>query len=203
MCLKPQQPPMTIKQQLQNLISLGLTIEDENRASYFLNDVSYFRFVKAYSLGLKAKNGNYNPDVSFDQLTELYLFNSNFRQLLFTQIERIEVNLRCRLANYFSYKYGVLGYKTPTNFNDPTYHQNFLDEIEREILRNKKSPFIQNFQRNYISGDIPFYALIELFSFGILSKFYKNMKTKIKKIFRRLMVLGIHILRAGSKVLPL
>ena len=34
------------------------------------------------------------------------MFNANFRQAIFAQIEKVEVNLRCRIANYFSVKYG-------------------------------------------------------------------------------------------------
>lgn len=100
---------MTIEEQIRNLKDLNLTIADEALAASFLNDVSYFRFVKAYSLELKPKNGNYYDGTTFEQLMELYLFNCSFRQLLFPQIEKVEVNLRCRLANYFSSQYGVLG----------------------------------------------------------------------------------------------
>ncbi|MDR2558040.1 MAG: Abi family protein [Oscillospiraceae bacterium] len=38
-----------------------------------------------------------------------------------------------------------------------------------------------NFNENYVGGKIPLYALVELFSFGTLSKFYKNMKNEDKK----------------------
>lgn len=57
-----------------------------------------------------------------------------------------------------------------------------MTDIKNEINRNKRAPFIKNFQSNYENGDIPFYALIEIFSFGTLSKFYKNMKSADKKI---------------------
>jgi abortive infection bacteriophage resistance protein len=81
--LKAQQPAFTISEQIENLKALGLKISDEEFAASFLNDVSYFRFVKAYSLGLKPTNGCYRQGVSFEQLVELYRFNSNFRNLLF------------------------------------------------------------------------------------------------------------------------
>ena len=99
--LKEQQELLSVEDQIENLKSLGLIIEDEDLAASFLNDVSYFRFIKAYSLGLKRKNINYHSGVSFNQLMELYLFNSNLRQLMFAQIDHIEVNLRCRVANHF------------------------------------------------------------------------------------------------------
>ena len=114
-------------------------------------------------------------------LKELYLFNSNFRQLLFPLIERVEINLRCRLANYFCVKYGVLGYRDAANFADDGYHTDFLDDIAIEIERNAKAPFVKNFQQNYVDGSMPLYALVELFSFGTLSKFFKNMKNEDKK----------------------
>lgn len=179
--LKQQQIPLSVKQQIDNLKALNLTIQDEKLATNFLNDISYFRFIKAYSLGLKPRNGNYYPETTFEQLMELYLFNSNFRQLIFPLIEKVEINLRCRLSNYFSVTYGVLGYKDPNNFSVITYHNIFLQDIHAEIIRNKRAPFIKNFMNNYEAGDIPFYALVEILSFGTLSKFYKNMKNTDKK----------------------
>lgn len=172
---------MSIDEQLENLINLGLIIDDEEEAKNFLNDVSYFRLIKAYSIGLKKKNDKYNENITFDMIKELYLFNSNFRQALFAQIEKIEINLRCRVANYFSCKYGNFGYENPDNFENEDYHENFIAEINNEIDRNGKAAFVKNFRDNYETDKLPLYALIELFSFGTLSKFYKNMKTEDKK----------------------
>ena len=178
---KEHQIPLTVEEQIQNLCSLGLIIEDIEYAKIFLNDVSYFRLIKAYSLGLKPKNDCYYPGITFSQIIQLYKFNCNLRHLLFEMIERVEVNLRCRISNYFSHKYGVLGYENPDFFNNREYHASFLLEISNEINRNNKSPFVLNFRENYKDGMLPMYALIELFSFGMLSKFYKNMKSEDKK----------------------
>lgn len=178
---KMYQRPLNVDKQLENLKSLGLVIEDETSAKAFLNDVSYFRLIKAYGLGLKKKNRGFEENVSFDEIKELYLFNCKFRQKLFVQIEKVEINLRCRIANYFSCKYGNFGYENPENFKVAEHHAEFMKEIESEIRRNRKAPFVKNFQENYIGGKLPLYALIELFSFGTLSKFFKNMKNNDKK----------------------
>ena len=199
---KKHQEALTVKEQIENLKSLNLIIKDEYLATQFLNDVSYFRFIKAYSLSLKPKNGNYYDGVTFEQLVELYLFNANFRQLLFAQIEKVEINLRCRISNYFSSTYGVLGYKNVSNFANANYHTAFLIDIQSEINRNKRAPFIKNFQNNYENSDIPFYALVEIFSFGTLSKFFKNMKNADKKFIAGTTEPVIHILRAGLRALP-
>lgn len=172
---------MTVEEQIENLRDLELIIENESMAVSTLNDVSYFRLIKAFSLGLKPKNGNYFEGVTFEQIVDLYKFNCNFRQILFPVIERIEVNLRCRLSNYFSSRYGVLGYENSDNFANPSFHQTFLADIEEEIRLNSKSPFVKNFRANYKDGKISTYALVELFSFGNLSKFFKNMKNPDNK----------------------
>lgn len=178
--MKTHGSAMNVDEQINNLKEIGLIIDDVDAKS-FLNDVSYFRLIKAYSLGLKAKNFNNCKGTTFEEIVQLYLFNANFRQLLFAQIEKIEVNLRCRISNYFSIKYGVLGYKNADNFVNGIYYNDFLDDMNKEISRNSKTPFVKNFKTNYENGDIPFYALVELFSFGTLSKFYKNMKNEDKK----------------------
>lgn len=179
--MKEHQPPMTIDEQVENLKSIGLVVEDEEYAKRILNDISYFRLVKAYSLNLKPKNGNYNEQTTFKQIVDLYLFNANFRQIIFPEIEKVEINVRCRIANYFAQQYGVLGYLEADNFAEQKYHEEFLRDIEEEIGRNSKAPFVRNFRENYEGGNLPIYALVEVFSFGTLSKFYKNMKNPDKK----------------------
>ena len=179
--LKKQQSPMTIDEQVENLKSIGLIVDDEEYAKKILNDISYFRLVKAYSLNLKPKNGCYDKQTTFKEIVDLYLFNANFRQIIFPEIEKVEINVRCRVANFFAEQYGVLGYLQAENFANENYHAQFLKDINEEIGRNSKAPFVRNFRENYEGGNLPIYALVEVFSFGTLSKFYKNMLNKDKK----------------------
>lgn len=172
---------MTIDEQVENLKSIGLIVDDEEYAKKILNDISYFRLVKAYSLNLKPKNGCYDKQTTFKEIVVLYLFNANFRQIIFPEIEKVEINVRCRVANFFAEQYGVLGYLQAENFADENYHAQFLKDINEEIGRNSKAPFVRNFRENYEGGNLPIYALVEVFSFGTLSKFYKNMLNKDKK----------------------
>ena len=172
---------MTIDEQVENLKNIGLIVDDEEYAKKILNDISYFRLIKAYSLNLKSKNGCYNKQTAFKEIVDLYLFNSNFRQLIFPEIEKVEINVRCRLANFFAEQYGVLGYLQAENFSNENYHAQFLEDIKEEVRRNSKAPFVRNFKENYEGGNLPIYALVEVFSFGTLSKFYKNMLNKDKK----------------------
>lgn len=81
----------------------------------------------------------------------------------------------------------MLGYLEKEHFAKEKYHEIFLKDIEEEIRRNSKAPFVCNFRENYEGGKLPIYALVEVFSFGTLSKFYKNMmnpdKKEVAKIF--------------------
>lgn len=133
--LKKHQMPMSIDEQVQNLQDIGLIVSDEEYAKKILNDISYFRLIKAYSLNLKTQNGKYNKGTTFEEIVGLYLFNANFRQIIFPQIEKVEINVRCRVANYFSQQYGVLGYLQAQNFSNEKYHADFLKEIKEEIQK--------------------------------------------------------------------
>ena len=185
MSMKQLEPAMSLDDQIENLKELGLIIDDEEGAKDFLNDVSYFRLIKAYNLGIKERNSDYDGNTTFEEIKELYLFNSRFRQMIFTKIEMVEVNLRCRLATFFSLKYGVDGYLNADNFSDMEHYEDFRNDMTKEIERNKKSPFVKNFKKHYEGGVLPLYALVELFSFGTLSKFYKNMKNEDKRDFAK------------------
>lgn len=183
---KSHQAPIDVSKQIENLISLGLEIEDKDYAINVLNKVSYYRIIKAYSITLK-ENGKYIDGTTFENIVDLYLFDMELRHILFPIIEHIEVYLRAVITNYFSLKYGNFGYKDLDNYKKKNFQKSTLKELEREINRNEKSPFINNFKENYEGGEIPLYAAIEVASFGTLSKMYKNManedKREIAKVF--------------------
>ena len=105
------------------------------------------------------------------------------RNILFSLIEHIEVHLRAVITNYFSLKYGNFGYKELNNYNKKNFQKSAIKELEREIKRNKKSPFIHNFEKNYEGGEIPFYAAIEV---AILAHFLNCTRILRMKIRKRL-----------------
>lgn len=176
---------MTVAEQVENLKSLGLIISDEIYAGETLNRISYYRLIKAYALNLKATNGRFYGNVTFEQIVGLYQFNTELRHLLLPLIEQIEIALRCRLANYISLQYGVLGYLDEMIFADKECHARFLEDIREEIHKNQRAPFVRNFRENYEGGELPFYALVEIMSFGTLSRFYKNLNGADKKAISR------------------
>lgn len=179
--LKEHQPSITIEEQIVNLKNHGLIIEDEEYAKKVLSDITYFRLIKGFSVGLKIKNGNYYENVSFETLVELYKFNTEFRNLLFKKIELIEITFRSRVANYYCNHYGAFGYLDPNNYLDNLKFEEFKENVDKTVGKNDRTPFVINFKENYEGNKIPFYALVEISSFGMISKFYKNMPPNDKK----------------------
>lgn len=119
MCeLKEHQPSMTVEEQVENLKINGLIIKDEEYAKRILNNISYFRLIKGFSIGLKEKNSNYNDNITFETIVELYDFNTKFRELVFSKIGLIEIIFRSRIANYFSNTYNSSIY---VNFYQQTF----------------------------------------------------------------------------------
>lgn len=164
--------PMTIDEQIENLKRLHLIIDDEEDARAKLETISYYRLIKAYGSSYKnKKSGIYNRNVSFDNICKLYEFDNLLRYTLFPVFEKIEITLRCRISNYFGVKYGSLGYLDSSNFSG---NYNDLYEKMNSSIRNAQySPSISHFRNDY--NNVPLYAAIEVFSFGVLALFYKTM----------------------------
>lgn len=91
--------------------------------------MSYFRLIKAFGLGLKNEDSTFKSGVTFEQIKGLYIFNAKFRHLLFSQIEKVEVNLRCRIANYFSCKSVCWDIKMSEIFKTPNSMQSSCKKL--------------------------------------------------------------------------
>lgn len=89
--LKKHQPSMTIDEQISNLKEIGLIFEDEEYARKILNDISYFRLIKAFSLNLKPKNGNYNMRTSLRQLLDYICLMQILGNLFFLKLKKLRL----------------------------------------------------------------------------------------------------------------
>ena len=164
-------PFKTYQEQLQILISRGLIVSDQNQAAAILKQINYYRF-SAYSLTLR-KDNTFYEGVTFENVLELYNFDAALRRIVLAYCQIVETSFRSILAYYFSEKYGPLGYMDPVNFNNSNYHSSFISELEKEVDRSSDI-FIEHHKREKNSV-FPFWVVIEASSFGLLSKFVKNM----------------------------
>lgn len=175
--------PTTYDEQLEILISRQCIIDDEEFCLQKLKEVNYYR-ITAYFLPFKEKSGNYKQNTSFKNIIRIYDFDKSLRHILFTCIEEIEVFLKSNFAYYHVHKYGTLGYLKKDNFSEHHKHEKFTTLINKEIENNRKVLFVKHHIEHY-DGNFPLWVIMELFTFGMLSHFYADLKTSDKKHLSR------------------
>lgn len=174
----PLKNPLTLDEQIELLKSRGLIINHESSAKQILLNENYYRFINAYSLGLYASTSGteikYKNGVTFEQLHDLYQFDSRLRQIVSELLERFEIQFRSRMCYYLVNKYCATCYMRPELFDNQQYHEELLRSVEREKTQQSNSLIIQHHNESY-NGILPLWALIEVLSFGSISKFYCNL----------------------------
>lgn len=165
--------PATFEEQVQILKQRGLIVEDEDFAIRILRRINYYR-LSAYGLSLK-NDDQYHRDVTFSHVYNLYEFDHRFRYLIMGMIEQVEVAFRTHISYHIAHTYGSLGYLDPAHFENVDYHSSFVAELVKEAKRTQEI-FIKHHFEKY-NGHIPIWVVVEILSFGTLSKLFSNMKT--------------------------
>ena len=177
--MKYAKPPLTITRQIELLRRRGMSIADTSKAARYLTHINYYR-LSAYWLPFEATHGsdehNFNPGASFDSALSLYVFDRKFRLLVLEAIERVEVSFRTCVAYQLSLKYGSHAYLKPEIFYRPGLHERYLESLIGEIDRSHET-FIEHYREKYDEpSHPPIWAACEVMSFGLLSKWFKNLK---------------------------
>ncbi|UOO37406.1 Abi family protein [Oscillospiraceae bacterium CM] len=165
--------PTTYEQQIIKLRARGCQISDDGECQKILQNVNYYRLT-AYFLPFKKADDTYF-DVTIERIYNIYEFDRKLRRILLTAIEEIEIKLRTRLAYYHSHEYGALGYKDSNNFNQKHKHELFENKIKAEISNNRNVLYVKHHLENY-EGQFPIWVAVELFTFGMLSFFFADLK---------------------------
>lgn len=167
-------PPLKYEEQLEKLKKRGCIINDDKKCISILESVNYYR-LSAYFLPFKLDNGNYEEGLSFERVFSIYEFDRKLHGILFNALEETEIFLRSKIAYFHAHKYGALGYMDKANFSvKAELHENFIENFKREIDKNKNILFVKHHIYKY-GGEFPIWAASEMFTFGMLSKFFANM----------------------------
>lgn len=173
--------PKTFNEQLQLVKDKGFLVaqEDEAECIEFLKRANYYR-LSAYFLPFKRSDDTFIQGVPFLRIRRIYEFDSKIRAIVFEAIEDVEFYLRTQLAYYHAHCYGSLGYLDNNNFSQKHNEQKFTEKINECVMENIKTPVVKHHKEKYDSK-FPIWVIVEFFSIGMLSYFYKDMRTKDRK----------------------
>ena len=179
-----EKPPTTYKQQVDLLKERGMIIPDEAEASFYLEHLNYYR-IGAYWLPFELDHGShtFEPGTSFQDVLSLYRFDRELRLLMLDAIERVEVSVRAHWAYLLAHHYGSHAHLEQRFFNVHYYFKNRTD-LKKEVERSQRhEDFIKHLMTTYQEELPPIWAICEVMSLGLLSRWYSSLKKpKIKKL---------------------
>jgi len=200
----PTKPWKSFEEQLALLKSRRLHVEDEQTALHYLSSLGYYRLSgywyplrkidKAASVqqGKPVRLDEFVEGSRFEDVVRLYVFDKKLRLLALDALERIEMAVRVDVA-YTLGKRDPLAHEKPRclhgNFtkNKPnqngskTEHELWLEKYQTLLHRARREAFVAHHRQNY-DGQIPIWAAIELWDFGLLSKLFSGMKVADKDL---------------------
>jgi len=175
----------TFDEQLKILHARGLIVSNDKYAITKLQHINYYR-LSAYFLPLQHKKSSENknqflPNTTFEDIIKLYYFDTELRKIVFEAIEAIEIYFRTQIAYYHAQQYKPYGYLDQENFKtDQEFYSKIIDTLKEEAYRANEE-FIPHFEAKYQTTDLPIWTLVEVISFGTLSKIYSILKTEEQK----------------------
>lgn len=191
--------PKTFAEQVELLEERGLIIEDKQKAISRLANISYYR-LSAYMIPFKkiiTINGKdqyideFIPNIKWNKVYDLYVFDRKLRLLLFDAIERLEIAIRTQIIYQLSQKYGshwqdnkdiflvkTVKTKDKKNFENDIYKK-LQDHLKEQLKNNKAEVFIKHYYEKYDNPkNPPSWMAIETLYFNQLSNICINLKEK-------------------------
>jgi abortive infection bacteriophage resistance protein len=167
-------PPKTYAEQVSIWKSRGCAIANEAVAENFLSSVNYYRLA-GYFLPFKNANDTYVEGTSFERVSAIYSFDNKLRAVLWAAIGNAEIAARTIIAYHIAHKFGALGYMNRDTFKKNYDHNIFSKEFADAVRHNHSLLFVQHHQKEY-EGKFPIWVAVELFTMGMTSKMYFNLK---------------------------
>ncbi len=169
-------PATSYAQQVALLQQRGMVIDDPAAAEFHLRHLNYYR-LGAYWLPFEADHGThtFRPGTRFSDVLNLYGFDRALRLLVLDAIERMEVSVRAQWAYQLAHGHGAHAHLDKSlAFKLPLWHENF-DKLKEEVERSDEA-FIKHLTAAYSEALPPVWAVCEVMSLGLLSRWYNNLR---------------------------
>jgi len=171
--------PTTYNEQVKLLELKNIVVKDKEACIDFLSKTNYYRLAGYYLPFLRKHEEKCFIQLDFERICNIYSFDAELRNLISFVIEKIEVYVRTQLAHYHAHTYGAEGYMNSSSFNDRHNHESYLRHITSCISENSNTLVVKHHKQHY-DGHIPIWVIIDFFSVGMLSYFYRGMKNPDK-----------------------
>jgi len=175
--------PLSINDQLMLWRNRGLTINDESRAFRYLSVISYYR-LSAYCLPFQVAGSAHHfiPNVAFDDILGLYVFDREIRLLILDAIERIEVAFRARMTQVLSEHHGSHAYTDASVFNDSYDHDWLVNQVRSKCHDRNAELFIKHYCSKYGDPKLPpIWMVMEILTFKEVSVLFSQLRLKADK----------------------
>lgn len=196
---KPLKPWRSYGDQLALLRERGLQVDDDVAARDYLARLGYYR-LSGYWYPLRAidteastvagkpvRRDAFQLGSHFQKVVALYVFDKKLRLLALDALERIEMAVRVDVAHVLGQR-DPLGHLKPEHLHGnftkkrlakgqhagKTEHELWLEKFSRQLHQARRQDFVKHHQQTY--GDIPVWAAVEVWDFGLLSKLYAGMQ---------------------------
>ncbi|MDD3241314.1 MAG: Abi family protein [Bacilli bacterium] len=177
-----------LEEQIEILEFKGLIISNYEFAKEVLLRENYF-FLNGYRhLFMKSENNKRFIDgTTFEELYSLFLFDRQFRNVIFKNLLIIENNVKSVISYQLSLKYGYKenDYLKEKNFTrDPEKSRqvnDLLKKMKRQVRSNaNQHAATMHYVSNY--GYIPLWVLVKVLSFGIVGELFSILKREDQEI---------------------
>ena len=178
----------------------GMIVADKPYAKEVLLRENYF-FLNGYRhLFLKSENEKkFLPGTTFEELYSLFLFDRQFRNIIFKNLLVIENNLKSIISYQLSKKYGYKenDYLKAKNFTSRPEKQKQVQDLIKKMKRQVRINAYQHsatshYVNNY--GYIPLWILVKVLSFGIVGELFSILKKEDQEVIADLYHLDIDTL---------
>ncbi len=172
----------TLDEQINILKEKGLIISDYNKTKDILLRENYFFLMGYRHIFFKsAKDRNFIPNTTFDELYSIFNFDRQIRNIFFKNILIVENNAKSIFSYQLSKNYGYKesDYLNPKNFNRDSKKRkqvnDLLKKIQRQIrINGGQHTATMHYLSNY--GFLPLWIVVKVLSFGIVSELFTILK---------------------------
>lgn len=191
---------LNIEQQIQSYIDAEMEINSRDEVENALRTIGYYR-LRGYVFQVYDNDTKkYTPGTKFEDILKIYYFDQKLSNMIFSMLSKIEVALRARMVDALLIHKDALILQDSSIFQVKNIYWKNMSAIASEIARSNDVFIKHNFERH--EGEIPVWAVVEVISFGTLSKIIKNLRTGENSVYSALADNYRYTTKKGNLVRP-